>query len=300
MRSLAAGCLAVVWLVTAQGCGSTVSSEPPSPQASGRPGAVASYERWAGTLADRQAAEIVVEHRQNGAYSECMTEKGYDLPWQAWVDTVAPVDALGSDLWLSDPEGPYFVTQLQAQAATVRADTAHEDESLGEAERLAGDDCLAAAGPGPAEAELEAIRRPVVVRELAEAWSAALTDYTAGFAEPKEFLTCMTDVALPGKPAGSADLDGFVRALQRSAPPPEQVPAPGETGAGSSDAWSDYTRRADAFAEASWGCRHEVYDRALPGLGAVVSDFEADHAEQIEKAARHWADVRREAEALTG
>lgn len=282
--------------VVTSGCATHAASTEPNDPADIRTQAVEFYQGWAGTPSDRRDAEVVAEYRQNGRYSECMTRRGYDLSWQAWTDTPEPVDPLGSNVWLADPNGPDFAGKLQAQGATARADLANEDAPLSADGIADGDACRKQAGAGPTDAELQQLREPSVVASLKTDWTAALDASTAEYGTVDDFVQCLARAELPGKPAGSDDIDAFTMKLSNTAPEMDVIPAPGAES--TSPGWAEYQRMADDFVAADWACRDDVYPEAMTAVPAVIDAFERDHADEIAQANGHWAAVHAEADRI--
>lgn len=276
------------------GCGSMPASSPTPTSfdtADVRASAVTSYEQWAGSATARQAAEVVVAYRLNGAWSACMREHGLPSRWETAIAGVEPIDPLTGSLWLMRPHARPYSERALAMTWSARAQavlTSHLSESA----RQTAVACHAAVHEAGDDA-VDAIREPVGVRSLREKWNDALAPIAERFGGEEAYLKCLDQQDIPAlEGEGWRAIDStYTRAL----PQPLDIPLADEE---ASPQWQHFLQLEQPLVDADWACRSAHYDEALALLQPIVADFEASHGAEIDALIQHWQNVEREAAAL--
>lgn len=92
-------------------------------------------DEWYGTVAQRQAAEVLVAHELNGARSDCMADQGFDWSWAQGLMPAVAEDPLGGSVWFAEPHARLWSPAAQAWAPFRRSEGAmNADDSLSAAE----------------------------------------------------------------------------------------------------------------------------------------------------------------------
>ena len=119
----------LVLTLAASACGSAERLAPAAQYES----AVSLYERWAGTTAQRQAAEVLVAYGQNGRFTECVVARGFpDRVWQDSIHLVSRVDPLLATPWGAGRAPVDFSARQVAAARGLRFEywANHPDSAL--------------------------------------------------------------------------------------------------------------------------------------------------------------------------
>ncbi len=246
-----------------------------------------------GTLDEHRAAEVVIAHKLNGAFSSCIADRGYPRPWteSVWPAPV-PKDSLLYSFWAAGRlDGYYSQKVITAEVGQRIESAANAHEARGE-EAAAERDCRAE-HPGAGDDAVGEIRDPAVVRELTKGWSTALAPVLAAGGDPASYDECMASNGILAT-LGVESTDEARRALS-SPMPPGSVPLGDEP---STPEWDAYLADERAFVDADWTCREEVRRGLGDGVAESVESFETEYADQIDAARQHWESVRRQAEAL--
>jgi hypothetical protein len=285
--------LAALALATTAGCGRIDGRHPVDAVATDPAGteqirsqAVALYERWAGSIEDRQAAEVVIAQELNGARAECMESKGYtDVPWELAIGSAPPVDPPASSGWLMKPMSGFYSDTLLAGAWSDRARLLMQ-RPLPPVENQASLDCDKVI-PQAGDDEIDQIRHPAAATELDSAWRKALTETVSYLGDTEDYLTCLDRAAIPalqGRPVSELD-DVFDQAR----PAPNEIPLPGEQ---PSPAWEAFRGLESGLTVADWGCREHVYGAGMQKLPAMLSQFQTSHASEVTSLEQHWSQIR--------
>lgn len=251
------------------------------------------YATWAGTADEHQAAEVVVAHRLNGDYSECMASEGFSRPWQTSVFPASVyADPLLYSWWAAGRLESYYSMKVVNGEITQRIENyKNAIEAVGEEE--AAELSCRKRHPAISDSEVNAVREPAVVEELREAWADALTPLIAAGGSFEAYERCMS---------GTGVLDRFaVKSTQQvrdylSAPLPlGSVPLDGES---TTATWTAYLADEKAYIDADWDCRKDIRAGLGDEVSKLVADFQRTHADQIQLARQHWENVRAEAATL--
>ncbi len=266
--------------------------------ASGDPASIrkeagASFQRWAGDLAARQAAEVVVFYRLNGASAACMQKRGHSFSrWENAIASAGPDDPLADSLWLQAPESRPYSEQarLAAWSDRMERDVLHKplDEDA-RADALACLDTTRSAG----DDEVDAIREPASVQRLQKAWAAALRPIAERYGGPDAYLRCLDAQSIPA--LGGKGWRTIDEVYTKAIPEPHKIPLPGEA---ATEDWKAFLALEAPLTKADWRCRESQFAQAITDLPPIVAAFEAKNARDIAEASQHWVEVQRQARDL--
>ncbi|MBM7520177.1 hypothetical protein [Nocardioides nitrophenolicus] len=256
--------------------------------------AVAELSTWWGSTADRQAAEVVVTHRLNGSYDDCLAERG--LPgtdWRGSVPRVGSSSPLGGVVWLVEPGFRPFSADLDVNATNAATEDRRNHPPSRPADQVrAEDDCLERTrGEGPSDDEVEELRLPAVVERLREAWTDALAAAYDDLGSPEDFVACVDEQQVPELRGRSlAEAARLAAEVER-----ELGIGTGELTEEKRESFRAWEAPIAAAIETCVAPHHVAAVAALPGL---VASFERAHADEIADAEEAWARRRAEAASL--
>lgn len=291
----------VTWVGSTQ-AGNGPSSDPSDPDVASYSGelepwaarARTLYASWAGTADEQQAAEVVVAHALNGAYSDCMADKGYPRPWQTSISPASVYeDPLLYSFWAASRLDHYYSQKvINAEIGQRIEHAANSGEAQGDDEAAAELACREE-NPGTSDDDVTAIRTPAVAGELLKAWAEALAPVLVEGGDIESYDTCIAE---------SGVLDELGVKSTEEARSLLSTPMPvGSVSIGDeplTPEWESYLANEQAFVEADWECR----EGRRAGLGQLVEQsldtFETEHADQIRTARQHWDSILEEATGL--
>lgn len=258
----------------------------------------ASFERWAGSVEDRQAAAVVQAYGNNGAQADCVAEKGMTWAWQGAITGVRVEAFYMQNVFVAPPER--FITfdaQINAPAARLEP-LLHRTPAEPLASAL--DECsFTAGGPGQvlgrlSEEQLGNLTYPSIIEDLSFEWEAMLVEATAEFGSPKAVSTCLTQTKittgpLSGVPAGKAG-QGWLTAARKALPTAELIPDLGAPSA--SMKWDAALATEKQLAILLWECHDDSFGKALGNVEAALPRFETNLAADITAAEEGWNEVR--------
>lgn len=256
--------------------------------------ATQSYVAWAGTDAEHQAAEVVAAHALNGDYSDCMSEAGYERPWQRTISP-PPVfkDGLLYSFWGAGPLDGYYSQKLINAEIGRRADLAANSVNATGDEAQAELDCRADPRPEPSDDEVEGYRSPPVVLDLQAQWSHALAPALAAGGDLAEYDACVAqDGYLKENGARSAT---ELREQLSADLPVATVPLGDEP---STPEWDAYLAKERSFVTVDWNCRKEARASISDDISQAVEEFDSANSDQITQARDHWDSMTAQAEDL--
>lgn len=267
--------------------------EVPQDVASTRDAVEASYERWAGTTEQQQAFRVIEAFRQNGHYDECMQAKGHqDYHWQRGIGAVTPWPALSQTAWLRDPLTDNSIEGIVASGRAVEVEAYWNRDDLSEAEYADGDACREQVGLPEGDGPWEATG----LEELREQWIEMLRETVWPLTGDSDaFAACVADAS--GGQFKGEDLNTMVEArdaqLAEVTPPQEDLLAAGNAGPGDELplSFEPYLEVRQSYLDAAWECSEPVYSAGMRSLPEPIAAFESDHAEEVERLERYWAQV---------
>lgn len=304
-RKLTVGTMILVFIVSA--CGTTsrpVLGQESALESVGGPDTgstidsmVASFERWHGTPADRQAAEVATQYAANGAFSECMTKAGYPVDWKLLISRAPEWPALGATRWLRTPMHSTIADPLREGAARQLAMEEDGSEPVSAEQREQEKACRQGLQPDPRV--IDEIGWPPGLDELSAEWNEVTSRAAFAVAGSEEdYVRCVQEQSAEKfgiELSGPTFLD-MIGSLQDqmspATPPLGEIPRPGTK---TTAAWEAFKLPEDQFLRAAWTCQEPVYAMAASALVPVVDAFNAVHAEEIAELAAHWTKVREEA-----
>lgn len=292
-RVLLASLGMVVALGGLPGCGSqdSVGGAPTHQSGQSLDQTVAKVNEWWGSDSDRQATEVVIAYRLNGAYDTCLNEKGF--PRKDWresillVGSTTPLDGVTA---LIEPDIRPFSQDLEINATNAEIETAlNNPPSRNETEVRAEDDCIEETRSGqPSDAEVDNLRLPSSVERLREEWSATLSNAYKDLGAAEDFGTCVDKQQVPQMRGKSLDEAATLAAEVKR-----------KFGIGEGKLTQDKTESFRSWeapiAAAIWKCAQPHHDEAVAKLPDIVSAFEKAHSDEIAKAERLWSERRSEA-----
>lgn len=268
--------------------GSPVSSvEPWAARARG------TFAAWAGTADEQQAAEVVVAYALNGAYSDCMSEKGHSRPWQGSISP-APVyaDPLIYSYWAASRLDGYYSHKV------INGEIGQRMERAANAVNAQGEEAEAelacrTKNPAASDAEVSDTRSPEIARELLSAWADALAPVVVAGGDFESYDACIRRTGVLDELAvGSVEK---AREMLSSLLPVGSVPLGDEP---STPEWDQYLAKERAWVDADWSCRESVRATLGESVEQALDAFESEHADEIDEARSAWDEVVKQATAL--
>ncbi len=255
----------------------------------------ASFEQWAGSVDDLQAAEVIIAYSNNADQDECVKARGV-TSWHDWRYAIGVVQVpfyYDSNILLLPPVHHFTFDPL------VNAPSESLEKELRKSPPPGIDKILDAcsfevdsAGPllgKMGEEEVLEMVDPAVIDRLSEKWNEAVTEATADLPSYEETINCVRgstpEPPLTGVKPGREELEGWLDAVNNSIPAPELVGT-------DAVAWRVTLAKERALVKAIWACTSETYEQAVEKLPAVVQEFESQNASEIGKARQSWAHVR--------
>lgn len=253
--------------------------------------ALAVYERFMGTVDQRNASYVVRNELMNGAMDRCMDRVGFP----AWGDRyprgyAVPVDPLDAGYWLAEPHRPFLSESLMAQRRSQATEDHANRDDIGEAETAAIDECLGTTPPA-SEGPVERRSSPQERWRLYEAWQAAITAYATDGHDVKEYVDCVVEADVPGLDPAILREEGLETAADGLRPPYGSVPSTPDDPLAGEQVWLDFLATERGLTDADWRCRAEVYSERIDGVLTVIERFEDEHADAIAKAEAQWEGV---------
>lgn len=186
--------LVVAVALTASVAGLVAAQNTPTQASPDRTRIDASFTEWAGTFDQRQASQVLRAYGENGTFSDCMAERGYDVPWE-WAIALDPgVDALEVNKMFEPVD--VVPAEFEAMYAENRRWLEGDEHLDGRTQAEVAVECLESTHPLMGEGEATALSQPPGLGNLYEAWVQEVEVATQG-ADTAEHATARVLEILP-------------------------------------------------------------------------------------------------------
>lgn len=251
------------------------------------------YERFAGTLEQRTAGELLRAYALNGPLDECLEQAGFpEWDWSLSRGYPVPEDPLAATDYFAELGRRVWSINESYSAPYARAEAKLNDDELSQEQFEATQTCVQTAEV-PTDDELLAVGRPPGAQRLIDQWRLAMraAEREIVGADTPAYSACMSAADIPFLKDLGRTFDEIGPAMAQVAPPNDDVPPPGTALEATSEAWRDYLAIEDQFIAADVGCRRAVYHQGIDAIGVAVADFEARHAVEIAKVEASWPEL---------
>lgn len=287
VKILASAVVGLALSLTLISCGSqtTVYVSDAAPPGSEDPEATlqSGYESWAGSIASRQAAQVLKAHALNGAWDDCLVAEGVKhVSWKASIGGIEVPWYFGSVPGLLNDQR-IFSREIEVNASTSRAESQLRVDVAAE-DRASINNCRQQY-PGMSDQGLEQLTEPEVLPVLQQRWGKLVATTAKDLPDEATLLACA---------AKELDVKQTMSTLD-SPPSMNEVPIAGEP---SSDVWKGYLAAEESFLSAMQGCHGDSYDKALSLLLGAASEFENANSAEIAEAKAFWGNTQAEAQKL--
>lgn len=286
--------VSIVLLVTASACGS--AEEAGDPSQSPPPAGIQTWERQldhlhdliGGSPRERAAGELVLFHREQDPFTDCMRAAGIDYTPPAWADMWRLRDSRGSgasaSLFLEPIDDPDFPVRVERAEANAQRETGRDEArsnhayaSLGPAAKARWDAATKRCHPG--RASTEGWHPAGGYQSLMNAYYALLgVGDAAAVRHARGYARCMRAAGIHAENASLLP-DALIPNF-----PPEQAPAEGPGGP-LFQKWVAKVHRAMA---ADSRCRRPAFLAGWRALGPRIVPWERAHAAAIAALHRRW------------
>lgn len=304
---------ALIMMLIVTGCGTqtalsteaaeaSFTSAPELPASAGVHGeARRVYERFAGTLEQRTAGELLRAYAVNGPLDKCMEEAGYpEWDWSLSRGYPVPEDPLAVTNYFSEPGRRVWSLNEMYSAPYVRAERKMNADDVPADRKVATLACVQQTSV-PGEDHLARIGRPVGAEKLIRQWRSTLIAAEGrilGADAGGDYVMCMDAARIPVLVEAGRGVDDIGPVMAGAAPDNALIPAPGTPADEASQQWQEFLAVEDEYIAADMGCRRESYDRGIGEIANVVAEFERENEAAISEVELRWPDLVKDAQAL--
>lgn len=274
---------------------------------------VANHQRWAGSSADLQAAEVLRAQALNGEFDACMQSAGYpEFNFRNNIHLpLAPPDT--GLTGLLEPFGQHVLRDEALAAARGMAleykgnHPETEYATWNDQVDAATDRCLSESSAA-SDGEIERLIQPAGLDGLLASWyrdaeTQRLLLIGSGIPEARGYVACMGDAGFGHGSVkdGEEYAPSLMGRLRRLVSVPRQDswrvvndPEARED----SQLWQDFIAAEEAWLEADEKCRTGIVAGNIAQVKAHQDEFVAEHAQEIDQVAAGWAAIRKDAREL--
>lgn len=256
------------------------------------------FERFNGSVDERNASGVLQAWSLNGATDECMAKSGFpEWDWSAARNRAPRTNALATSVFFSSPMSASYSNALRDMAKGSRQELALRAQELSEKETVAVRDCVNATPPA---SDQQATRNsvPATVAKLRDSWWAMLRTLDDKYGESEAYARCFEDAAADLPLDQPLTADSWKQYLATAAPSPLETPLTNDSPESFSPGWDRFLQVEADLEAVDWGCRTSTYDGELARVLAAVQQFEQDNEAAIRAAEADWQEIVARAEEL--